>query len=128
MLFRRTDPDLHALDALLLRESAALDAGDTRALAAMTSEKETLLDRLDARAEELLASAETDPQMRARLETTRAEVGRNGRRLAHVAETVHAMAETLRRVSGRHGLGGLYGADGTRARAEAPKGRLDREA
>ncbi|ETX16699.1 hypothetical protein OCH239_00250 [Roseivivax halodurans JCM 10272] len=127
MLFRRTDPDLHALDTLLSRESAALDAGDTRALAAMTSEKETLLDRLDARAEELLASAETDPQMRDRLETTRTQMTRNGRRLAHVAETVRGMANTLKRISGRHGLGGLYGADGSLGSAHAPKGLLDRE-
>ncbi len=127
-MFRRQDPDLRTLDALLDRERHALDAGDTRALAAMTAEKAELLDRLEARSGELKTRAESDAELRRRLGETREKLVLNATRLERVASTVTELAGALAKVRDRHGLAGLYGSNGAKSASAAPRqATLDRE-
>lgn len=128
MSAQANDPDLTALEALLTRETRALDKGRTEEAVGLLAEKQALLDRLDARATEFEDRLPGDTALGETLQALRARLDGNGRRLTRLAEAAAALATDLRRIAERHGLGGLYGKTGAaRQDTVAPRQRIDQE-
>ncbi|MFD1342030.1 hypothetical protein [Litorisediminicola beolgyonensis] len=112
MSAQKHDPDLTALEALLTRETRALDKGQTEEAVGLLPEKQALLERLEARSAEFEARLPGDTALGEMLTGLRTKLEGNGRRLARLAEAAAALATDLRRIAERHGLGGLYGKTG----------------
>ncbi|MHA6345249.1 hypothetical protein [Roseivivax sp. CAU 1761] len=122
------DPDLTALTGLLEREIAALDRGDSAAALALLPEKRALLDRLEARSAALADEARRNAGLRDRLDRLRALLARNGARVERLRTVAGTLTADLARLRDRHGLGGLYGADGgARSAPVTARSRIDHE-
>ncbi|MGR3465960.1 hypothetical protein [Limimaricola sp.] len=111
------DADIAALTDLLEAEIAEIRAGDLSRVIARLEEKTALAARLDAAGPEIgaaLDDAEGD-DLRARLDALSALIARDASLLERMRETTAEVNRELSRLRDRHGLGGLYGADGHRS-------------
>lgn len=112
------EAEIAELVALLEAEIAEIRAGDVSGVAARLAEKSALAARLDAAAAEIAAALETEASgegdLRERLGALAGLIARDAAMLERMRETTSDVVRELSRLRDRHGLGGLYGADGHR--------------
>ncbi|EYD73659.1 flagellar protein FlgN [Limimaricola hongkongensis] len=111
------DADIAALTDLLEAEIAEIRTGDLSRVAGRLEEKSALAARLDAAGPEIGAALDDEDGdgLRARLDALAALIARDAALLERMREITAEVNRELSRLRDRHGLGGLYGADGHRS-------------
>ncbi len=111
--------DIAVLTELLEAEIADIKAGGLAAVVERVEVKTALVARLDGAGPVIEAAlgAEDDASatLREDLAALAALISRDAAMLGRMRETTAGVARDLERLRARHGLGGLYGADGNRS-------------
>lgn len=113
------------------KESRQLDLGDTEGLSQTLDRKRDALIALEGGLAELnrlgLAGSDRMEQLGSRLAELRARAQRDMERAQVKTEAIRKVLHEVKKVRERHGLGGLYGADGRRlAGTPLPRAGVDR--
>ncbi len=110
--------DIAALSELLEAEIAEIRAGQLSGVTDRLDAKTALAGRLDGAGPVIEAALDADDEasdaLRDDLAALGALIARDAAMLGRMRETTAGVARDLERLRARHGLGGLYGADGHR--------------
>ncbi|WP_370162306.1 hypothetical protein [Limimaricola soesokkakensis] len=113
------EAEIAELVALLEAEIAEIRAGDLAGVTARLERKSELAARIEAARPEieagLAAGDDAAQELRERLDALADLIARDAAMLERMRATTGAVARDLERLRDRHGLGGLYGANGNRS-------------